>query len=152
MSSSSTWREVRSREMDGDLLQSPRGEMLFQSLWEQFCLQFYSFWKVLWKVLGPLCIRPAMWPHHPGFSWLGQCWMPDPKVKGLGNGLVQGLCPLGVNTGHTNHVLFCRGGGRLRDLWRQWIYLSRLAKQEESIPVTTMTGRLLPKEKICLQK
>lgn len=27
-------------------------------------------------------VTPAMWPHRPGFSWLGQGWMPDPKIKG----------------------------------------------------------------------
>lgn len=83
--------------------------------------------KSLTFLRGPLCIkyRPAMWPHHPGLSWLGQGWIPDPKVKGLYNGLVQGLCPIGVNEGHTNLMLTL---GELKDFWRQWIYVSRLAK------------------------
>lgn len=51
--------------------------------------------------------------------------MPDPKVKGLGNGLVQGLCPVGVNTGHTNHMLSLGGVERLMETVNLFIKISK---------------------------
>lgn len=41
----------------------------------------------------------------PWSQLIGPRLEPDPKVKGLGNSLVQGLCLVRVNTGHTNHML-----------------------------------------------
>lgn len=53
--------------------------------------------------------------------------MPDPKVKGLGNGLAQGLCPVGVNTGHTNHMLSL---GEFRDLMETVNLFIKISKAE----------------------